>query len=139
LNSVAFLPEWDFEGLQLQKLCSLSDYKPICFSAWASHERAAAVFCWHESANHICAPFMDTLRRIPHTHLADRILSMAFEVSDNVVFRSDWWESISEQDRQRIMNRAFSGCVSVERKPDCLCDDGLRALKSKVDAEYIGY
>lgn len=138
-NSVSFLPEWDFEGKQLQDLSFIADYRPICFSAWAAGDRAVAVFCWHDSANHICVPFIDSLRRSRSDRLADRILSMAFEVSDNVVFRSDWWEALCERDRQLIVNRAFSGGVEIERRKDCLFDDGLQAIASTVNAEYVGY
>jgi hypothetical protein len=139
LNSVTFLPEWDFEGARLQDLSYIAEYKPICFSAWAAGNRAAAVFCWHEAADDVCAPFVDSLRRCKKDRLANRVLSMAFEVSDNVVFRGDWWESISEPDRQRLAGRAFSGVGDMDRNPDCLADDGLQALTSAVEKEYIHY
>jgi hypothetical protein len=138
-NSVAFLPEWDFEGGRLQDLSFITEYKPICFSAWAADDRAAAVFCWHDSADDVCVPFVDSLRRCKKDRLADRIMSMAFEVSDNVVFGETWWESISEPDRQRLVNRTFSGVGDVDRTPDCLADDGLRALASAVEKEYVQY
>lgn len=138
-NSVSFLPEWDFEGNILQELRFISDYKPICFSAWSAGDRAAAVFCWHVSASHICTPFIESLRRSPPERLANRILSMAFEISENVVFRSDWWESLSEPDRQLIVNRAFSGVGEVERTANSLKDDGLQAIASKITAEYVGF
>jgi hypothetical protein len=139
LNSVTFLPEWDFEGTRLQNLSFIAEYKPICFSAWVAGGRAAAVFCWHESADEICVPFVDSLRRCTKDRLANRVLSMAIEVSDNVVFRGDWWESISEPDRQRLVGRAFNGVGDMDRKPDCLADDGLQALNTAVEKEYVHY
>jgi hypothetical protein len=139
LNSVTFLPEWDFEGGRLQDVSFISAYKSICFSGWAAEDHAAAIFCWHESANDVCAPFVDSLRRFEKERLANRIVSMAFEVSDNVVFRGDWWESISERDRQRLAGRTFSGMGDVDRKPNCLADDGLQALGSAVEKEYVHY
>lgn len=138
-NSVAFLPEWDFDGKKLQDLSSIDDFKPICFSAWATKNRAAAVFCWHESASQVCVPFVDSLRSSEPERLANRILSMAFEVSDNVVFRGDWWEALTEIDRQRIVGRAPSGVGEFERKSTCLLDDGLQALTCTSVKEYVGY
>ena len=138
-NSVAFLPEWDFDGQRLQDLRFIAEFKPISFSAWVANDRAVAVFCWHESADDICAPFVDSLRRSKSDRLADRILSMAFEFSENVVFRRDWWESISEPDRQRIVNRVLSGVGDIDRKRNCLADDGLLALTSAVENEYVHY
>ena len=139
LNSVAFLPEWYFNGRRLQDLSHIKEYKPICFSAWAADGFAAAVFCWHESADDICVPFVDSLRESKADRLANRILSRAFEVSENVVFRGDWWESISEPDRQRIVDRTLSGGRNVDRKRDSLADDGLMALQSVVVTEYVHY
>lgn len=138
-NSVAFLPEWDFDGQRLQDLSFIKEYKPICFSAWVADGHAAAVFCWHESADDICVPFVNSLRRSQGDRLANRIMSMAFEVSENVVFRGDWWRSISEPDRRRIVDRTLSGGTNVDRKRDCLADDGLMALKSVVGAEHVHY
>lgn len=139
LCSVAFLPEWDFEGRCLQDLRFVEEFKPICFSAWVSGDRAAAVFCWHESADSICTPFVDSLRRIPRDRIANRILAMTFEFSENVVFREDWWESIAETDRQRIVARAPSGVGDFERVAGCLTDDGLSAISSEIKDEHIGY
>src|ERR1700730_15764365 len=139
LNSVTFLPEWDFVGTRLQDLSFIDEYKPICFSAWAAGDCSAAVFSWHASADDVCVPFVNSLRRCKKDRLANRILSMAFEVSDNVVFRRDWWESILERDRQQLVARAFSGVGDVERKSDCLAEDNLQALTSSVAEEYIWY
>lgn len=138
-NSSAFLPEWDFDGQKLQDLNSIDDFKPICFSAWAAGNRAAAVFCWHESASRVCVPFIDSLRRSKPERLANRILSMAFEASENVVFRADWWEELSEIDRRRIVSRASSGGGAIERTSTCLLDDDLHAIASNVEKEHVGY
>lgn len=137
--SVSFLPEWDFEGKQLQDSRFMASYKPICFSAWATKNHAVAVFCWHKSASGVCTQFVDSLRRIKPDQVAGRLLSMAFEVSDNVVFRSDWWEMLHEGERQLLVDRAFSGLGEVERTQTSLCDDGFRALTARVSSEHIGY
>jgi hypothetical protein len=137
--SVAFLPEWDFDGCRLQDLGSIEEFKPLCFSAWAAGDNAVAVFCWHESADAICRQFINSLRRIPRDRIANRILSMALDVSENVVFREDWWETMSEPDRQRIVSKALSGVGSFDRKSDSLSEDGLCALSCEIDVELINY
>ena len=137
--SVAFQPEWDFEGRPLQVLDSIKDYKSICFSAWAAEESPIAVYCWHKSADEICVPFIESLRKIKPERLANRILSMAFEVSENVVFNEAWWNSISALDQQRIMDHVLSGGGSMDRSRACLIDDGLTALDNEVEKEYVHY
>jgi hypothetical protein len=137
--SSMFLPEWGFNGQTLQDLNGLEDYFPICFSAWVANGLSAVVFCWHESADHICRPFIDSLREIRPRRAADRILSMAFEYSENVVFRPDWWEALPQKYRQSLTNRVMSGVDDDTRNARSLLDDDLRALRSRVIAQHAGY
>jgi hypothetical protein len=137
--SAMLLPEWDFLGQQLQDLQTLDDFYPVCFSAWAAGGSAAAIFCWHVSADHVCRPFIDSLRKAKPHRLADRILAMAFEYSENVVFRSDWWAAIPEMCRRLLANRVMSGVDDGIRNARSLLDDGLRALRSAVTSKHVGY
>lgn len=137
--SAAFMPEWDFAGRRLQYLGSLGEFRPIIFSAWAADDRSAAVFCWHKSADDTCAQFIDSLRASAASRIADRILSMAFEFSDSVVYRSSWWNSLVERERRLMIDRAMHGIENADRPPFCLADDGLAALNSNVEAEFVGY
>jgi hypothetical protein len=137
--SAAFLPEWDFNGRVLQDLSQLEDFYPICFSAWATKENSAAVFCWHKSADGVCMPFVDSLRESQTHRLANRILGMAFEYSENIVFRSDWWEKIPRRDRQYLTKRVMSGVDDATRSAKSLLDGGLKALQSNVICTYEKY
>jgi hypothetical protein len=140
LASSMLLPEWDFNGCILQDLSTFDDFYPICFSAWAADGLSAAIFCWHVSADHICRPFIDSLREARPDRVPDRILSMAFEYSENIVFRSDWWDALPERYRRSLENRVLSGVDDEPlRTPRSLFDDGLRALKSRVVAKHVGY
>src|SRR5690606_15490743 len=126
----AFLPEWDFDGNPLQELDEIEHFHPICFSAWAAGSDACVIFCWHATADHICAPFIDSLRRIPENQMANRILAMAFEYSETVIFNEDWWESRKESDRQIIVHHVPSGAGPgpLMRTASSLLDEGLTAL-----------
>jgi hypothetical protein len=137
--STAFVPEWDFDGNVLQDLGQLEPFHPICFSAWAAEQRSAVVFCWHESADPVCIPFIESLRHMPNHRLGDRILSMAFEISENVVFREDWWENMRQEDQNKLAARVFSGLPSDPRTAASLLDDGLEALSNTVVSTYVGY
>jgi hypothetical protein len=139
--STAFLPEWDFHGRRLQNLSGLEDYVILTFSAWAAERQAAAVFCWHESADKVCVPFIDSLRSSPSNRLGDRVLSMAFEYSENVVFSRKWWKSVAEVDRQKLANRVASGSgvLGPDRNERSLLDDGLSALTSEVVSTCQSY
>jgi hypothetical protein len=139
LASGAFLPEWDFKGDRLQDLSRIEDFKPICFSAWATGDQSAAVFCWHDSADAVCIPFIDSLRESQANRLANRILAMAFEYSENIVFRSDWWQAIELRDQENLTRRVISGIEDSSRTPRSLLDDGLNALASDLVAIHVGY
>jgi hypothetical protein len=137
--SVAFLPEWDFDGNRLQDLSWIAPFQAICFSAWAKSDCSTAVFCWHDSSAGICEPFIDSLRKSDPSRLANRIISMAFEHSENVVFSENWWKAISESDRRLLVGRTSSGATFEDRKSTCLLDDGFSGLQSTVVAEYVNY
>jgi hypothetical protein len=137
--SVAFLPEWDFDGVRLQDLGHLEDFYPICFSAWAKGGDSAVIFCWHKSADKFCKPFLDSLRRSKPHRLGNRILGMAFEYAENIVFRSDWWEKIPGRDRRYLAKRVMSGVHDGNRTAKSLLDGGLRSLQSDVLNTFVGY
>lgn len=139
LASCMILPEWDFNGRILQDLSGLDDYFLICFSAWAANGFSAIIFCWHISADHICRPFIESMREARPRRIANRILSMAFEYSENVVFRSDWWQTMPQRYRRLLANRVMSGVDDDTRNTRSLLDDGLRALKGTVAAKHVGY
>ena len=133
-TSVGFLPEWDFNGNLLQDLLDIRPFQGIAFSAWAACGDAAAVFCWHKSWDSVCVPFVESLRSIDESRLASRILAMAFEVSENIIFRPSWWEGLSQRDKSLLAMRVSSGLNFHDRDPNCLTDDGLEALQSRVKA-----
>jgi hypothetical protein len=69
---------------------------------------------------------------------------MAFEYSENIAFRSDWWDSLPERYRTLLANRVMSGVDEdmsggTSRTPRSLLDDGLRALKSTVAGKHVAY
>ena len=130
LASAAFLPEWDFDGTLLQDLNNLREFHGISFSSWAASDKAAAVFCWHQSCDSICLPFINSLHTIEKTMVANRILAMAFEFSENVIFRPSWWESLKQADKDLLSTRVASGGQLLDRESDCLAADGLRAIES---------
>lgn len=137
--SAAVLPEWDFNGEKLQDLNTLDDFYPICFAAWAAAGMSAVVFCWHASADHICRPFVDSLREARPRRFADLILSMAFEYSENIAFRPDWWQALPDRYKRALGSRVMSGVDDATRTARSLLDDDLRALRSAVTASYVGY
>ena len=136
LASTAFLPEWNFEGNRLQNLDEIEEFHGLAFSAWAANEDSTAVLCWHESADKICIPFVQSLQKIDDSRLANRILSMAFEESENVIMRPSWWEGLKDNDKDLLTVRVPSGMNSKDRREDCLADDGLEALPCGVKGVF---
>jgi len=130
--SAAFAPEWDFEGNLLQDLGGRGVYHGIAFSAWATERNSVAVFCWNRSADSICSPWIDSLRRVPANRLANRILSMAFELCENIVLKRSWWDGLPEQEKRKLTQRVPSGLPSLERDRMALAEDSLTVLPQKL-------
>jgi len=64
---------------------------------------------------------------------------MAFEYSENIAFRSDWWNALPQRYRRSLTNRVMSGVDDGTRNARSLLDDDLRALKETVVARHVGY
>jgi hypothetical protein len=125
--STAAFPEWDCEGRRIQDLQRLRNLNPVAFSAIAAGPHALAVLCWHESGNAVYLPFIESLHRGPPERLANRIATMAFEMSENVIFRESWWKKLPRSEKNRILLRLPSG-AGRERTSDAFVDDGGNAV-----------
>lgn len=125
------LPEWDFDGNAIQSALSLNRSQGLAFSSLAAGGQSAAVFCWHESDDTACLPFIRSLARVEHSRLANRIISMAFEIGENVIFRETWWRKLSRRDKDLIMRRVPSG-FAMERTAYSFADHGLNAVQTQV-------
>lgn len=134
--SGALFVETDFEGNEFDNLAKADERLPdlLAFSSFASGTNGKIAFVWSDvSVNGFCDSFIKSLDRIPDVDLPHAIMRFIFEHIENCYFRPDWWESLSEPDKERLMARIeTSADPFTKRSPKCLCDDGVRIVQWKV-------
>jgi hypothetical protein len=133
MASSAFPPEWDFSGKRVQDLSEIGRTWSLSFSAWAFGGRAVALYAWHDDDDEVCARWARSLECIRDDRLANRILAIAFEQCENVVFRPSWWESLNRKEQRRLMRRVTSGSPHSRRQRSWrdYMDDGLIAIPGR--------
>ena len=107
LSSVAFLPEWDFDGRRLQDLSFIMSISRFAFQL--GQQMTALPLCSAGMSPRMIFVLFQTLSATRTTVCPIEFCLWLSRFPENVVFRGDWWESISEPDRQRIVDRALSG------------------------------
>jgi hypothetical protein len=133
-GSGAFLPEFDFEGGLLQDLGYCGKFVGLSFSVWEAKGQSVVVFCWHKEWDGICVPFIESIRRIDASRLANRILAMAFEVSNNITMKPSWWHGLTDRNKMLIVSRIVSGIR--DRDTNCLKDFGITAFP-EVQSRFV--
>jgi hypothetical protein len=132
LCSAGLTPSHDFADRPLQKL---SDHhaimKFVFFNTLAIDGGGAAVFSCLPSADAVATQFIGSLDQISDAAIPDAIVRLAFNQSDNLAINPVWWDSLKEDERQKLLNRARQGADPVvPRMP--LIDDGLRVARSGI-------
>jgi len=130
--SAVLFPEVDFHGNVLQDLLRIGSISErgahLTYSLIATDEGGAAVFSW---IGDDLAPiqFVNSLDKLKDQEIPNALLRFNFEFFENTAISPDWWDNLTMEQQQLISNR-LSKAVSfnTERKPDCLVDDGLRAV-----------
>ncbi len=102
----AFHVEFDLNGEPLQRLTRgdlAFDY--VAWNLTVFEGRTVAVF------SSICPPggpaarFMKSVKAMAEDRMADAMIRIAFEQSDNLFLKPDWWEGLSDGDRSALQGR----------------------------------
>lgn len=111
-------PDFDFLGRKIQ---DLSDWSTppglITFFTAPTNTGWAFVFAWHTSSGYFCRPFIKSLaQRISQgANPEDLILRFVFSCCENHAIRISWWDGLSEQSKQAILDKV---CLMID--PDVL-------------------
>lgn len=102
-------PETDFDGNELQDLGDLSVVPDqVCFNAFSSDGKGYVVFSWLGSSM-IIRRFMQSLIKVPADRIFDTLLYFFFTKAENTYSSPDWWDSLSDKQRENIGNMIMSG------------------------------
>ncbi|MCY1045593.1 hypothetical protein OV208_30035 [Corallococcus sp. bb12-1] len=123
-------PEYDLSGNILQVMDGLSmRARSLAFSLTGVDVGGAAVFQWvgdNPPAKALAMGFAG----MPRKSLPDALYRFSFEFIENVFVSPVWWRDLPLDSRKSYMRRAGSGVnPMIERRRDCLGDDGVRGAR----------
>lgn len=126
-------PEFDFQGRKLQNLSSPERLDLITYTVLPLYSGGIIALVWDAKAGTSCQKLASSLANLSDSEVQDAIVRFTYEYFENCYASPRWWESLSMGQRNHLLNRiALAGSDQVNREPDCLKDDGLRAATWKV-------
>lgn len=125
--------EIDFEGNILQDLARLEQrLDGFSFSLIGTDSGGVVLFSWLGESE-VGLKFIRSLDKLSDDEIVHAIVRFIFEFFENTYFAPEWWEGLTENEKERIGTRmTASANPTIEPNPDCLKDDGLRVVKWKV-------
>lgn len=124
--SVAFTPDVDFDGNQLQSLENPGIHVDMCTcSIIATPRGGAIVFAWLKETTGASRRLIESLDRLkPHLR-PSAIVRLVFECGENVFFSKAWWSGLAPKTQRMVEDRANS---LWHKTPGNLLDDGCRPV-----------
>lgn len=129
--SAIWCPTSDFDGYLLPNVALLGHRSAIpdalTFSVIGTPTGGVAAFVWHKRSDAACNRFVASLVVQERRTLSDAIVRLAFQMSENIYLRPDWWEGLAEAERAALSSRMAGGLDPlVPFRGTDLVDDGLR-------------
>jgi len=105
-----FYPDFDFMGRRLQNLGGHnSEMQLLSFCSAPMDNGWAFLFAWHESSSTVCVEFMKSLATVIHgdiNSLGDCLFRLVLTNCENLAISPKWWEDLTEDVKQKIIDRA---------------------------------
>lgn len=131
MMSSVWYPTSDFDGNLLTNMNRLGQYgatpDALTFSLLGTDTGGVGVFVWHKNSDAACNQIVASLVRGECGRFTDALVRLAFQTSENIYLRPEWWEGLATGDRAALISRMATGLNPIEPfKSTDLVDDGLR-------------
>ncbi|MEO8392670.1 MAG: SEC-C domain-containing protein [Chloroflexota bacterium] len=132
LCSGALFPDCDFSGNSIQNLMQGIETKEpvdcIAFSLLATDYGGVVFFSWIGEGK-VNREFIRSLSALHDNEICHAVLRFTFEYFENTYLSPEWWESLSKDTQDRIMDRYLASMdIHQERSSKVLKDDGMRLI-----------
>lgn len=102
-------PERDFDGTKIQDLNDLTvSAEQVCFNAFSGEGKGYVVFSWLRTSA-IIRRFVRSLIKVPTDRIFNTLLYFFFTKAENTYSSPEWWDSLSDKQRENIGNMIMSG------------------------------
>lgn len=140
--STGIAPEYDFKGNMLQSMINPNIIPHFLnFTSFCSGKHGIIAFTWLSENDIVCRLFIDSLKALQPDRVTDGLIRFFFEFSENLHIRPEWWENISNSNKEYLINKMnYSMHLSAPRKPDCIAEDGIKIDNWHIlDTKTVGF
>ena len=108
--SSAFQPASDFAGKPITLWFRPDRYYPFLgVHLFASSNGGVLFFSWFDTAEKELSDFCESFSAVPHAEKTTAIIRMLFEYCENMAVSPDWWESLTESHKRKLMELFLNG------------------------------
>lgn len=140
LCSGSMLPDFDFHGNILQEFTyeNITNrnyvHDNLTFSLITVGNVGAAVFSWIGICPS-CEKLVRSLNTFNDEQIGHALLRFTFEYFENIYASPEWWDSLSNSTKNRLLRRQMSEVhPMISRTANSLSDDNIRATRWPVSA-----
>lgn len=119
-------PITDFDGNLIQDLGDLSVVaEQLVFNSFSSGGKGYVVFSWSKSSTKVLG-FINSLLALEPNKIFSALIRFFFGVTENTFTSPLWWNSLSDEQKDKIEKLIMSGVNPFEFDPNnLLVDDGI--------------
>ena len=123
----AFLPEFDFSGVQLQEIKNDSPQNHIALNITQLGDKTCVGFGWFGGPNCAAARLVQSFKSIPDDEKSNAVLVLALEHLENFFCKPSWWDGLAPDISARLHKKVAGGLPS--RSPTALVEPELKAVR----------
>jgi len=129
-----FQLDYDFLGNPLQSWLNVYDeLDAITLSFITTSKGGAVILAWHNSADSVCLPHIQSLLTFPDSVLPNLLINWVVKELENIFLSPAWWESLPRINQDIFVEEFMDNpAFMVERKPDYLLEGRIRGFNWKI-------
>jgi len=124
-------PDFDFMGRQLQNLGNHQEQlQLITFCSAPMTNGWGYLFSWHNTSSSVCTEYMRSLATMMHEGhtVSDLLFRMVILNSENCAISPEWWELLSENQREEITAAGASNMHPFSPVKSTYLSEGLEGI-----------
>jgi hypothetical protein len=110
VNSTGWIPTIDFKGIELANLNDHQElFNSLTINSISYENKGAILFSWLDIdtlSNDYSIQFIKSLHEIKNKKKSLAILHWLFECAENIYWSIDWWESINDEKKKKLMTNS---------------------------------
>lgn len=130
----AFMPEFDFSGIQLQHLDIDNTANQIALNITQLGSTTCVGFGWFGGSNCAAARLVQSFKALADAEKPNAALVLSIEHLENFFCTPSWWNGLSPEVSASLHKKIAGGLLT--RSSTALIEPGLRAVSGEVESTF---